>query len=106
MATSAALHARPDLQVSHKTYTLEAYLEQEYTAPRRHFFYEGQIEPMPYSSENHGLITANLVGEIHAAAQKTPVRVYAENRMLYVPACGLAYYPDVLIVRGEPAYHD
>ncbi len=88
-----------------KRYTLEEYLEMEYRSNRRHYFYDGIVSPMTYTSDNHGLIVTNLIGELHAQAKGTDFRIYPSDRMLYVPACRLNYYPDVMIVKGEPVFH-
>ena len=94
------------IAVEEKRYTLEEYLEMEYQAERRHYFFNGKIGPMPYTSNNHGLIVANLIGELHQASKKTAYRVYPSDRMLYVPECRLNYYPDVMVVKGEPAFYE
>lgn len=91
--------------VETKKFTIEEYLEMEYSSDIRHYFYNGIIEPMPYTSENHGLIVANLIGELHAAIKGTEFRVYPSDRMLYVPDCNLNYYPDVMIVKGPSQFH-
>lgn len=92
--------------VETKKFTIEEYLEMEYSSDIRHYFYNGIIEPMPYTSENHGLIVANLLREIGNHVVKTPgFRVYPSDRMLYVPDCNLNYYPDVMIVKGPSQFH-
>ena len=88
-----------------KRYTLEEYLEMEYHAESRHYFFDGKVAPMPYTSDSHGLIVANLIGGLHVQTKKTPYRVYPSDRMLYVPECRLNYYPDVMVVKGEPVFH-
>jgi len=88
-----------------RKYTLQEYLELEYHSDRRHYFYKGKIAPMTYTSDKHGLIIANIIGEFHAYIKKTDFRIYPSDRMLYVPACELNYYPDAMILRGEPQFH-
>ncbi len=94
------------IAVEEKRYTLEEYLELEYRAERRHYFFNGKIGFMPYTSENHGLIVANLIREIGMLAKWQDIRVYPSDRMLYVPECRLNYYPDVMVVKGEPAFYE
>lgn len=60
---------------------------------------------MTYTSDNHGLIVANLIREIGVQVKNTAFRVYPSDRMLFVPDCQLNYYPDVMIVKGEPVFH-
>ena len=65
-----------------KKYTLEEYLEMEYHAETRHYFYGGKIAPMPYTSDNHGLIVANFIREIGVQTKEKDFRVYPSDRML------------------------
>lgn len=91
--------------IEQRRYTLDEYLEMEYHASKRHYFYKGIVAPMTYTSDNHGLIVANLIGELHAAFKGSEYRVYPSDRMLFVPECQLNYYPDVMIVKGQPVFH-
>lgn len=91
--------------VAEKLSTLQEYLEMEYDAPRRHYFFQGKIAPMGYTSEEHGLIIANLLREIGVCIKHTEIKAYPSDRMLYVPACELNYYPDVMLVKGDPVFH-
>lgn len=91
--------------IAQKHYTLEEYAEFEYSAPTRHYFYKGTIAPMAYASDNHELIVANIIGELHNLKKGTPYRVYPSNRMLYVPTCQLSYYPDAMVLKGEPQFY-
>ena len=91
--------------IEQRRYTLEEYLEMEYNSRRRHYFYRGIVAPMTYTSDNHGLIVANLIGELHRAFKGSDYRVYPSDRMLFVPDCQLNYYPDVMIVKGQPEFH-
>ena len=88
-----------------RRYTLEEYLEFEYESRQRHFFYKGLVLPMGYASDNHELIVANLVREIGVLVKHTNFRIYPSNRMLYVPDCQLNYYPDAMLIDGEPVFH-
>lgn len=89
-----------------RRYTLEEYLKMEYRAKRRHYYYRGIVKPMGYTSDNHGLIVANLIGELHSRMKETLFRVYPSDRMLFVPGCQLNYYPDVMVIEGKPKFHE
>lgn len=91
--------------IEQRRYTLEEYLEMEYQARKRHYYYKGIVAPMTYTSDNHGLIVANLLREIGVQAKNTAYRVYPSDRMLFVPECQLNYYPDVMVVKGEPVFY-
>lgn len=90
--------------VSQKKYTLEEYAEFEYNAERRHYFYNGIIAPMGYTSEIHGKIIANLMQQIMNAIEGLAYEAYSESRLIYVPACNLNYYPDLVFVKGEEQF--
>ncbi len=72
---------------------------------QKHEYIDGEIRPMPYTSENHGLIVANLIGLLFNALKGTGCRVYPSDRMLYVPETGNYYYPDVMVVCGESVFN-
>jgi len=87
--------------VAKRRYTLEEYAEFEYHAERRHYFYNGMILPMGYTSRPHGKIIANLMQLIKNAIEDLDYEVYSEARIIHVPACNLNYYPDIVFVKGE-----
>jgi Uma2 family endonuclease len=87
-------------------YTLEDYLEMEFHSKQRHYYFNGIVGPMTYTSDDHGLIVANLIREIGVLTKETEFRVYPSDRMLFVPECQLNYYPDVMIVKGAPEFHE
>lgn len=60
---------------------------------------------MAYASDNHELIVANLVREIGILIKHTTYRMYPSNRMLCVPNSQLSYYPDAMVIKGEPTFY-
>ncbi|KGE89054.1 MAG: Uma2 family endonuclease [Phaeodactylibacter xiamenensis] len=91
--------------VATRRYTLEEYVALEEQADEKHFFHEGKIAPMGYSSDEHGMIVGNIIGELHPLLKGTDYRKYPSDRMLFVPDCQLNYYPDVMVVKGQPVFH-
>lgn len=83
-----------------KTYTLDEYLEMESHSQTRHRFDNGKITPMPYTSEQHSLITSNLIRSTGNLFLESDCRTYGSDRMLFVPACDQTFYPDMMIVCG------
>lgn len=61
---------------------------------------------MPYTSDNHGLICHNFGRELGIAAKGKNIRIYQGDRMVYSPFCNENYYPDVVVVQGEPEHYD
>lgn len=72
---------------------------------RKHEYIDGEIRLMSYTSENHGILVANLIGLFFNCFKGTYCRVYPSDRMLYVPQTGNYYYPDVMVVCGELQFH-
>lgn len=95
-------------------YTVDDYLLLERISNERNEYLDGQIFAMASESGEHGIITVNLVmivatqlkGSLCQARTKdTKVRSGPEPK----PGCsssGLYSYPDLLVVCGEPEYHD
>lgn len=94
-------HIRRKKRPAGRPATPAQYLDFEYAAKRKHEYAEGEIRLMAYTSENHGLLVANLIGLLFAALKGTGCRVYPSDRLLHIPATGAFYYPDVMIVCGE-----
>ncbi|MFQ5447052.1 MAG: Uma2 family endonuclease [Saprospiraceae bacterium] len=84
-----------------KRYSIEEYLELEYSSEIRHEYIAGKIVPMPHTSKNHGRIASNLNAFFHLCLKGTGLEVYAENRMLHIPECERFYYPDLAIIPIE-----
>ncbi|MCF8247112.1 MAG: Uma2 family endonuclease [Saprospiraceae bacterium] len=85
--------------------TLEEYFEHELASESKHEFINGQITPMAYTSDNHGLIATNFSAEIRQIFKKHDGRVYAGDRMVFSPFCNEIYYPDIVVVKGQPEFY-
>ncbi len=95
-------------------YTIEQYLAIERASEERHYFLDGQIHAMAGESSAHGDISVNLVASLVNQVRGTPCRVRTKDtKVCSGPILsagettrGLFSYPDVLVIRGEPQYHD
>lgn len=85
--------------------SLEEYFEHELASESKHEFIKGQITPMAYTSDNHGLIATNFSSEIRQLFKKNNVRVYGGDRMVFSPFCNEIYYPDIVVVHGQPEFY-
>ena len=83
-----------------RIYSFEEYLEMEFHSQARHRFDNGIISLMPYTSEQHSLITSNIAGELRQLFKDSQCRSYSSDRMLYVSVCNQTFYPDVMVVCG------
>ncbi|MFL6208079.1 MAG: Uma2 family endonuclease [Pyrinomonadaceae bacterium] len=90
-----------------KTYITPAeYLALERQAEHKSEYYDGEIFAMTGASQEHNLITVNVVSELHAQLKKRNCQTYANDMRVRVPATGLYTYPDVVVVCGEPQLED
>src|SRR5688572_12264087 len=95
-------------------FPVDDYLTLERATEERHEFVDGQVYAMSGESGEHGDITVNLVASLHAQLKGTPCRVRTKDTKVrsgpvprgHQSATGLYSYPDLVIVCGEPEYHD
>jgi Uma2 family endonuclease len=95
-------------------HTVDEYLEMERTSEERHEYLDGYIFAMAGESLEHGDISVNLVREISTQLKGTPCRTLTKDSKvrsgpepkLFYSQKGLYSYPDLVIVCGEPVWHD
>jgi Uma2 family endonuclease len=94
--------------------TIGEYLALERAAEERHEYLDGQIIAMAGESDAHGIITVNLVISLGNQLKGTPCQARTKDTkvrsgptlMSERASRGLFCYPDVVVVCGEPQYHD
>jgi Uma2 family endonuclease len=94
--------------------TVGEYLALERASEERHEFLDGQVYAMAGESIRHGDICTNLVAELRSQLKGTPCHVLSKDMKVRsgpVPRSrlsskGLFSYPDVVIICGEPQFHD
>jgi len=99
---------------SEPRHTIEEYLALERDADERHEYLDGYIYVMAGESPEHADICTNLIGEMSRQLRGTPCRVRSKDtKVLSGPAVrqhratkGLFSYPDIVVICGEPRYHD
>ncbi|MBY0526951.1 MAG: Uma2 family endonuclease [Gemmataceae bacterium] len=97
-----------------RVYSVDEYLARERAAPERHTYLDGQIYAMAGESLNHGIITVNLVVALGTQLRGKPCQALTKDSkirsgptpMLGRSTRGLFSYPDVIVVCGEPEFHD
>jgi Uma2 family endonuclease len=95
-------------------YTVDEYLAIERASEERHEYLDGEIYAMAGESGQHGDISANLVGTLVNQLKGTPCRARTKDTKVRsgpIPqpggsTRGMFSYPDVVVVCGEPEYHD
>lgn len=95
-------------------WTIEEYLSMERAAEERHEYLDGDVYAMAGESSEHADICTNLVSELRMQLKGTPCRVRSKDtKVRSGPAPqqrrqrqGLFSYPDLVVICGEPQYHD
>jgi Uma2 family endonuclease len=95
-------------------YTVAEYLAFERSADERHEYLDGHLYAMAGESLNHGIICTNLAITLGAQLRGTPCLLLSKDmkvRSSPLPQTprfrkGLFSYPDLVIVCGEPLFHD
>jgi Uma2 family endonuclease len=84
------------------SYTYRDYLEVEEGSNVKHEFFNGEIYAMAGGTLEHAALAASIIGALSAQLQGGPCRVYTSDLRIRVLATGMATYPDVSVVCGEP----
>ncbi|MBX9691052.1 MAG: Uma2 family endonuclease [Cyanobacteria bacterium] len=96
-------------------FTVDQYLALERSSEERHEFLDGQIYAMAGESDEHADITVNLVAGLANQLKGTPCRVRTKDTKVrsgpapkphQATTSGLYCYPDLVVICGEPQYHD
>lgn len=95
-------------------YTVDEYLARERAAETRHEYLDGEILAMAGESLEHGTITVNLVGLFYLQLKGKPCQALTKDTKVRsgpIPLSGrstqgLFSYPDIVIVCGDPEFHD
>ena len=89
-----------------KFYTPEEYLEFEREAEVRHEYLDGEIYEMAGESLSHSRVCMNLAREVGNKLLGTSCEPLSPNMKVKTSTASLFSYPDLMIVCGEPIFHD
>ena len=93
-------------------YTIEQYLNNEREADERSEFIDGEIYAMAGESGAHGDISMNLATALGNQLRGTDCRGRIKDTKVRSGALkehfgkGMISYPDLVVICGEPEYHD
>src|ERR1700677_2178602 len=95
-------------------YSVDEYLKLERAALERHEYLDGHIYLMAGESYAHGDIAVNVVGIFYNQLKGKPCRARTKDTKVRsgpIPmpgesTIGMFSYPDLLVVCGEPEFHD
>lgn len=95
-------------------FTVDEYLEMERNAEERHIYLDGEIFAMAGESMPHSYATGNAFSLLHQQLKGSPCSAHTKDtkvRSGLIPMPGksrkgLFSYPDIVVICGEPEYHD
>jgi len=88
------------------TISPEQYLDFERCSEERHEFIDGVVYAMAGESPDYSTICFNLTSSIGAQIRDKPCRGFSPNMKVRTGLGDLYAYPDLMIVCGEPRFHD
>ncbi|NJR62129.1 MAG: Uma2 family endonuclease [Cyanobacteria bacterium CRU_2_1] len=89
-----------------RSYSPEEYLELEAAAEEKSEYRDGEIVPMTGGSTDHNDIAGNLYAHLKFALRQQPYKIFIGDVRLWIPACRLFTYPDVMLIAGEPSFYE
>jgi Uma2 family endonuclease len=87
----------------HGRLTIQEYLALERESETRNEYLDGEMYAMSGASRLHNLIAGNVFGEIRNQLKGRSCEAYQADLRVLTPS-GLATYPDVVALCGEPAF--
>ena len=105
--------SRQALATARECVSVEEYLSMERASEERHEYIDGRIVAMAGESGAHADISTNLVAEVSVQLRGTPCRARSKDTKVLSGSTprpgttkGLFSYPDLVVICGEPQYHD
>jgi len=86
------------IQTTERLYTAEDYLALEVDSTERHEFVDGEIRLMTGGTPDHNVIAGNLLVALKLALRGKPYTTFVTDQRLWIPACNLYTYPDVMVI--------
>ena len=87
-------------------YTPEEYLVSERKATLKSEYLNGEILAMSGASSAHNLITLDIGTELNIQLRERECLVYTNDMRVRTSPMGSYFYPDVVVVCGEPEFED
>lgn len=84
--------------------TVREYFRLEEDSLEKHEYRDGELINMAGSTENHSLITANIIGEVRNRLKGSGCRVYDSNLRVRFGKKVRYAYPDATVICGESRY--
>jgi Uma2 family endonuclease len=94
------------VQTQSRFYSSEEYLNLETMAEDKSEYRDGEIVPMTGGSTDHNDIAGNLYAYLKFALRQQPYKIFIGDVRLWIPACRLFTYPDVMLIAEEPVFYE
>lgn len=85
-------------------YTPEEYLAREAQAEYKSEYYDGEIRMIAGGTENHSVISVNVITVLCNALEKKPCRVHNSDMRLLVKRRRTYTYPDAMVICGRTEF--
>jgi Uma2 family endonuclease len=93
-------------QTEKRYYTPEEYLALEEVAIDKSEYHDGEIIPMTGGTTNHNSIIINLIANLKFGLRGKDYRLFTSDVRLWIPLTRRYVYPDIMVIQGEPIYHE
>ena len=93
------------IQAKPKLYTPAEYFAFEERAHERSEYRNGEIVPIAGGTANHNRIAGEFYKRFPTEISGQEYEVFIGDMKLWIPDIPLYTYPDVLVIQGEPIYH-
>ncbi len=93
-------------QTEKRYYTPEEYLALEEAAIDKSEYHDGEIIPMTGGTTNHNSIIINLIANLKFGLRGKDYRLFTSDVRLWIPLTRRYVYPDIMVIQGEPIYHE
>jgi len=87
-------------------YTLEVYRNLEETAEERHEYHDGEVVAIAGGTLEHSAISGNIYALLKSGLKGTRFKPFNRDLRIWIPDYRRGVYPDVMILEGEPRFHD
>ena len=87
-------------------YTPEEYLALEESAIDKSEYHDGEIIPMTGGTTNHNKIALNFCRRFPLTIQEQSYDTFINDVRLWIPVTRRYVYPDIMVIQGEPVYHE
>ncbi|MGQ9880775.1 MAG: Uma2 family endonuclease [Armatimonadota bacterium] len=86
--------------------TEQEYLQQERQSQTKSEYLSGQIFALAGASASHNTITVNIAASLHPRLRGSRCRVWVSDMRVRIAEGNAYFYPDVVVVCGQPQFLD